>query len=85
MALYGIYSGQLMLIVIAGFVFVMSWMEVMQASVRQAQQNPFVHLFRGATQQPRQSYDAYSRVVDQDGNPVQGSDGFRVTGVRWSK
>ena len=86
MALYGIYSGQFMLIVIAGFVFVMSWMEVMQASVRQAEQNPFVHLFRGAaTQQPRQSYDGYSRVVDQDGNPVQGNDGFRVTGVRWSK
>ena len=86
MALYGIYSGQFMLIVIAGFVFVMSWMEVMQASVRQAQQNPFVHLFRGAAaQQPRQSYDSYSRVVDQDGNPVQGHDGFRVTGVRWSK
>ena len=85
MALYGVYSGQFMLIVIAGFVFVMSWMEVMQASVRQAQQNPFVHLFRGAPQQPRQSYDGYSRVVDQDGNPVQANDGFRVTGVRWSK
>ena len=85
MALYGVYSGQVMLIVIAGFVFVMSWMEVMQASVRQAQQNPFVHLFRGAAQQPRQSYDGYSRVVDQDGNPVQANDGFRVTGVRWSK
>lgn len=85
MALYGVYSGQFMLIVIAGFVFVMSWMEVMQASVRQAQQNPFVHLFRGAAQQPRQSYDGYSRVVDQDGNPVQANDGFRVTGVRWSK
>ena len=84
MALYGIYSGQFMLIVIAGFVFVMSWMEVVQAGMRQAEQNPFVHLFRGA-QRPTQPGGGYSRVVDQDGNPVQAHDGFRVTGVRWSK
>jgi len=85
MALYGLYSGQFMLLVIALFVFVMSWMEVAQARMRQAHQNPFLHLFRGAQQPPQGFGGAYSRVVDQDGNPVQANDGWRVTGVRWSK
>lgn len=84
MAIYAIYSGQFILLMIAGFVFVMSWVEVMQANVRQAQQNPFVHLFRGAQRPSGPATGGYARVVDQDGNPVTGGDSWRVTNVRWS-
>lgn len=84
MALYAIYSGQFMLLVIAGFVFVMSWVEVMQANVHQAQQNPLMHLFRGVQQGQSEPSGQYSRVVDQDGNPVQAQSGWRVTGARWA-
>lgn len=90
MALYAIYSGHLMLLLIAGFVYVTSWMEVVQAKVHATQQNPIFQIFQ-ATQGrgfpgesgPRQG--AYSaRVVDQNGQPVGQEDSqWRVRGVRW--
>ena len=88
MAIYGVATGQFMLLLIAGFVFVMSWMEVLQANVRQAQQNPLVNIFQAAQGQARrpQASAPYSNVVDQNGNPVSGprEGGWKVTGVRWS-
>jgi Zn-dependent protease len=84
MAVYAIYAGHFMLLLIAGFVFVMSWVEVMQANVRQAQQNPLMHLFRGAQQAQGQPQGGYGQVVDQNGNPVQDNGGWRVTGARWA-
>lgn len=86
MALYALYSGQFMLLFIAGFVFVMSWMELVQASVRQTQQNPIFQIFRGFQQsqggQAHGGSQGYSQVVDQDGNPVSNG-GYRVRSVRW--
>ncbi len=86
MALYALYSGQLMLLLIAGFVFVMSWMELVQASVRQTQQNPLYQIFRSFQQTQggptRGGNQGYSQVVDQDGNPVSNT-AYRVRSVRW--
>lgn len=84
MALYAVYSGQFILLLIAGFVFVMSGMELLQAKFRQTQQNPAFQVFQAyqAAQQQSQagpSASAYSQVVDQDGNPVTG----RVRNIRW--
>jgi Zn-dependent protease len=84
MAGYAIYAGQFMLLLIAGFVFVMSWVEVAQAGIRQAQQNPLMHLFRAAQRPQGQAGGEYSRVIDQDGNPVQDRGGWQVTGARWA-
>lgn len=90
MAGYAIFSGHLMLLIIAGFVYFASWMEVVQAKVQATQQNPIFQIFQ-ATQgrgfpagaAPRQ--EPYSgRVVDQNGRPVSDEDShWRVRNVRW--
>lgn len=90
MAGYAIFSGHLMLLIIAGFVYFASWMEVVQAKVQATQQNPIFQIFQaiqgrefpsGAA--PRQ--EPYSgRVVDQNGRPVSDEDShWRVRNVRW--
>lgn len=86
MAIYAIYSGTLILLLIAGFVFVMSGMEVMQARMVEAQRNPLAAMFRGfSPSQPPTGPVATGQVVDQQGRPVSGGgDGWRVTQVRWS-
>jgi len=90
MAVYAVFTGQFMLLLIAGFVFAMSWMELWQAKVAQAQRDPifrFAQAFGKAPQgaAPSQS-SGYSQVVDQDGNPVNApSDGWQVKNVRWVK
>ena len=93
MAIYAVATGQFMLLLIAGFVFVMSWMEVFQAKVQAAQQNPAFQVFqafngaRGPAQSPFQSEPTgYSNVVDQYGRPVSDShnqSGWSVRNVRW--
>lgn len=89
MAAYAIYAGQFTLLLIAGFVFVMSWMEVAQATMRQAQQNPIFQVFGsrsgggfGAPGGPTAPMSR-SQVVDQNGQPV-GDSGWKVSSVRWS-
>lgn len=96
MAIYAVGAGQWTLLFIAGFVFVASWMEVFQANVMAAQQNPAYQVFRAFQEaqgggvsrgsgSPDGSYSA--RVVDQDGRPVNGGgesqSNWRVTNVRW--
>lgn len=88
MAVYAVATGQLTLLFIAGFVFVTSWMEVVQAQVQAAQQNPAFQVFRAFQSQSRQpgpqAQDApYSRVVDQNGHPV-GEAQWNVRNVRWA-
>lgn len=83
MAVYGVATGQLMLLIIAGFVFCMSWVELMQAKMRTAQQNPLYQVFSQAQRtQSRPSADYSSGVVDQNGNPVDGPS-WNVRKVRW--
>lgn len=83
MAVYAVASGQLMLLLIAGFVFIMSWVEVFQAKVRATQQNPAFQVFQQfQNAQHQQPGPMNSQVVDQDGNPVQSS-GWQVKNVRW--
>ena len=89
MAVYAVFSGQLMLLVIAGFVFVMSWLELLQAKMRSTQQNPafqILNAVRSAGFGSNASSSApYSNVVDQYGQPVDapGNNGWSVKNVRW--
>lgn len=91
MAVYAVFTGQFMLLLIAGFVFAMSWMELWQAKVAQAQRDPIFRFAQAFGKAPRggassQPSGGYSQVVDQDGNPVNSpSDGWRVKNVRWVK
>ena len=85
MALYAVYAGHFMLLLIAAFIFVMSWVEVMQAKVRQSQQNPLFQVFRTMQSAGQAQASPYSGVVDQDGNPVTtGGSQWKVTNVRWA-
>ena len=87
MALYAIYSAQFMLLFIAGFIFVMSWVELFQAKVRATQQNPAFQVFQTFQQARNQAQEApfSSQVIDQDGNPVSGSNqGWSVKNIKWA-
>lgn len=85
MAIYAVYAGHFMLLIIAGFIFVMSWVEVMQAKVRQSQVNPLLQVFRTMQSAGQARSTPYSGVVDQDGNPVStGGSQWKVTNVRWA-
>jgi Zn-dependent protease len=93
MATYAIFSGQLMLLLIAGFVFVMSWIEVFQAKLREAQTNPAFRVFQqmqanqGRASQGPNSAPYSGQVVDQYGHPVNppsgSGGGWSVKNVRW--
>lgn len=78
MALYGIYSGSFTLVLIAAMIFVLSWVEVAQAHIRQAA--PAFGIFRGGSQRgsvgggPMGGFPG-GPVVDQHGNPVGGFPG----------
>lgn len=87
MAIYGIYSGSVTLVLIAAMIFVMSWLEVAQAHLGQAA--PALRFFRGGFGQapPRGGHGfggaggfPGGTVVDQYGQPVGG--GFASDG--WS-
>lgn len=85
MAIYAVASGQLMLLIIAAFVFGMSWVEVMQAKMQAAQTNPLYQVFQHAqrTQQRPSPSGHTGQVVDQYGNPVDGPS-WSVRNVRWA-
>lgn len=90
-ALTGLYFGQYTMVLVAAFVFIMSWVELGQAYMRagvpqQQQQQASV---------PRYEHAPGQVVVDQYGNPVGGGStwdapgaapsGWSVRSVRWVK
>ncbi len=75
MAIYAISTGHFTLLLIAGAVFVLSWMEIFQAHVKQAQAHPMFQAFGGAGGGRGHTHPHSSGggvVVDQDGNVVGG-------------
>lgn len=73
MAIYAIATGHFTLLLIAGAVFILSWMEIAQAHVKQAQSNPIFQAFRnagGGGTGPGPGGGGV--VVDQNGNVVGG-------------
>jgi Zn-dependent protease len=70
MAVYGIATGNFTLLLIAGMIFVMSWVEVAQAHVGEASRNPLFQAFQGNRGPARGRGGA--TIVDQYGNPVGG-------------
>jgi stage IV sporulation protein FB len=79
MAIYAIATGTLTLLLIAGMIFVLSWVEVAQAHVGAAHSNPAFQAFRGfsrggfpGTGGP---VSGGATIVDQYGNPVGGAAG----------
>ena len=86
MAIYGIFSGQFMLLVLAFFVFLFSGFELFQARfLNGGRQNQiFQQAFRNATQGQARSQSPMAGVVDQNGNPVMGDAQWSVKEVRWA-
>ena len=78
MAIYAVATGSFSLFLLAGMVFVMSWMEVAQAHVSEAYRNPVFQAFQGAGRGPTTG-PVSGTVVDQYGNPVG-----NVPGGGWS-
>lgn len=89
MAIYAVATGTFTLLLLAGFIYVMSWMELAQAHVGQAANNPLFRVFQGAGAGfPGGGFAGgfpgggapggqapSGGVVDQYGNPVGGTDG----------
>lgn len=85
MAVYGIASGQFMLLVLAFFVFLFSGFELFQARFLGGGQNQiFQQAFQNATRGQAQSHSPMAGVVDQNGNPVTGDSQWSVKEVRWA-
>lgn len=100
MAIYAIATGSFSLLLVAGVVFAMSWMEVAQAHVADAYRRTATQTFAGFTP-PGRGPAVGTTVVDQYGNPVGGApaggwssaqqvqptpdgQGWSVQSVRWS-
>lgn len=87
MAFYGLWSGHLMVLLIAAMVFVMSWMELAQAHLLQASHRSPLGTPGGGFAAPPWA----GQVVDQDGRPIGGAGatsptgepGWTVRTVRW--
>ena len=88
MAIYGIFSGQFMLLILAFFVFLFSGFELFQARFLgggNGGQNPiFSQAFKHATQGQTTRQSPMAGVVDQNGNPVMGDSQWNVKEVRWA-
>lgn len=72
MAVYAVATGSFTLLLLAGMVFVLSWLEVAQAHVGEAQRSPLFRGFQGFSRGPGSGAPAGGTVVDQYGNPVGG-------------
>ena len=59
MALYALYAGQLVLLFIAGMIFVLSWVEVWQAKVKAVQSSPQYQAY--------QAYQNFQKFNQADG------------------
>jgi Zn-dependent protease len=82
MAIYALATGSLSLLLVAGMIFVMSWLEVAQAHVGEVQRrSPLFTGFPGGFEpQAGSKAPAGGTVVDQYGNPVDGW----PSGTGWS-
>lgn len=76
MALLGLYLGSLSMLLIAGMIYMLSWVELAQAQVAQAARNPIFGAFRGFSANPgagpHRGGGSGATVVDQYGQPVGG-------------
>lgn len=86
MVLFGLFTGRFMLVIVAGFVFVMSWFELGHAYFKQAQRQG---------QRPQFHPGADQVIVDQYGRPIGGAAGrawdsaqdandWSVKSVKWA-